>query len=65
MNIWSILTSLALKLIGPILAYLKGRGDVELKQAEDSLKGMRDAKADNDLVKCDPAHRNLVRDKYE
>jgi hypothetical protein len=61
----SFLSSLALKLIGPILAYLKGRGDAELKQTKDSLKGMRDAKAIDDRIERDPAYRNSVRDEYK
>lgn len=35
---WSFLSSLALKLIGPILAYLKGRADSDLKHKEKELE---------------------------
>lgn len=63
--IWSFLSSLALKLIGPLLAYLKGRGDVEKDSTEKALEAMREVKDIHTRIESDTDERNRVRDKYK
>lgn len=63
--LWSFLASLTLKLVGPILAYFKGRGDAEKKQAENQLEAIRDVKKIHDTLELDPAERVRIRDKYK
>jgi hypothetical protein len=61
----TFLTSLTLKLIGPLLAYLKGRGDAELQNTKDSLEDIREVKNIHDRIERDPAERVRLRDKYK
>jgi len=61
---WSFLASLVLKLVGPLLAYLKGSGDEQTKQTKEDLEAMRDAKDIHDRIDRDPVERQRVRDKY-
>jgi hypothetical protein len=65
MNLWSILINIVLKLVGPLLAYLKGRGDEKLDATREALKGMRDVKETHDRIERDPAERLSVRDEYK
>lgn len=62
---WSFLSSLVLKLIGPILAYLKGRGDQEKQSLESNLEAIREVKEIHDRIERDPAERVRIRDKYK
>lgn len=43
--VWSFLSSLTLKLVGPLLAYLKGRGDVERNHLEKEMKDAKESEA--------------------
>lgn len=63
-NWLSLIANITLKLIGPILAYLKGRGDAEYKQAKENLEAMRDAKKIHEKIDKDAEYRKKIRDKY-